>query len=108
MGVPIIRSAGNIRPTFAKVDYNLMMPIEDLQSMLSGAFTEGEVHLTSPQGDNNHFQCVIVSDQFEGKSMVERHQLVYQAMGDAMAEAVHAFALKTYTPSQWENKGAGS
>ncbi len=85
-----------------------MMPIEDLQAMLEGSFAGGEVRLSSPMGDNNHFQCVVVSDQFEGKTMVERHQLVYQAMGDAMAEAVHAFALKTYTPSQWENISSGS
>ncbi|MEE8435698.1 MAG: BolA family protein [bacterium] len=54
-------------------------------------------------GDDNHFQCVIVSARFQDKTMVERHQMVYQALGDAMQEAVHAFALKTYTPEQWEN-----
>ncbi len=80
-----------------------MMPIEDLRGMLESAFQGDQVHLESPMGDNNHFQCVIVSSKFQGKTMVERHQMVYQALGDAMAEAVHAFALKTYTPDQWEN-----
>lgn len=84
-----------------------MMPIDDLQGLLENAFNGDQIQLTSPMGDNNHFQCLIVSNRFEGKTMVERHQLVYQALGDAMAEAVHAFALKTYTPSQWEKLSGG-
>jgi acid stress-induced BolA-like protein IbaG/YrbA len=84
-----------------------MMPIEELRGLLTRAFRDGEVSLTSPTGDNVHFQCLIVSPGFEGKSMVERHQMVYQALGNAMDEAVHALSLKTYTPAQWE-KLAGS
>ncbi len=78
-----------------------MMPIEELQNMLESAFPGGQIHLSSPQGDNNHFQLVVVSDRFDGKSMVEQHQLVYQAVGDAMREDVHALSLKTFTPGQW-------
>ncbi len=81
-----------------------MMPIEELRRVLQSAFDGDQVHLTSPMGDDNHFQCVIVSDRFEGKSMVERHQTVYRALGDVMREAVHALALKTYTPAQWEQQ----
>lgn len=84
-----------------------MMPIEELRGLLVQAFPDDAVQLSSPMGDDNHFQCVIVSDRFDGKSMVERHQMVYAAMGDAMREAVHALALKTYTPAQWD-KIAGS
>lgn len=78
-----------------------MMPIEDLRAMLQQAFPGDPVQLTSPMGDDNHFQCVIVSDRFTDKTMVERHQMVYAALGDSMREAVHALALKTYTPDQW-------
>lgn len=84
-----------------------MMPIEDLRSKLEATFSEDVIQLTSPMQDNNHFQCVIVSPRFEGKTMVEQHQLVYQALGDAMDEAVHALALRTYTPEQWERAGGG-
>lgn len=78
-----------------------MMPIAELQTMLEDSFPGGEVHLSSPMNDNNHFRLVIISDRFDGKSMVEQHQLVYQAVGDAMREAVHALSLKTFTPDQW-------
>lgn len=76
--------------------------------MLEQAFPGDEIHLDSPMNDNHHFQCVIVSPRFEGKTMVEQHQMVYQALGDAMNEAVHALALRTFTPDQWEQRGSRS
>ena len=84
-----------------------MMPIEELQSMLEAAFPGDGIHLTSPMEDNNHFQLVVVSGKFEGKTMVEQHQMVYQAVGEAMREAVHALAMKTFTPEQWAKAGGG-
>ena len=81
-----------------------MMPIEELQALLENSFGGDQIELSSPMGDNNHFQLILVSEKFEGKSMVEQHQMVYQAMGDAMHEAVHAMAMKTYTPRQWEQR----
>jgi stress-induced morphogen len=47
---------------------------------------------------------VVVSSSFEGKGLVERHQLVYQAIGDAMRVQVHALTLKTLTPAQYQNR----
>jgi len=54
------------------------------------------------EGDGSHFEAVIVSDEFEGKSLIQRHQVVYKALGDAMKEDIHALSMKTYTPDQWE------
>ena len=78
-----------------------MIPIEEVRGMLETAFPGDRVELSSPMGDDNHFQLVVVSEKFNGKSMVEQHQLVYRALGDAMQEAIHALALKTFTPEQW-------
>ena len=83
-----------------------MIPIADLRSRLEQAFPGDGVQLQS--ADNRHYQCVVVSTRFEGQSMVERHQMVYAALGNAMEEAVHALALKTYTPAQWEKMGGGA
>ncbi|HNO74061.1 BolA family protein [Nitrosomonas mobilis] len=52
--------------------------------------------------DGHHFNAVIVSDQFEGKSMIQQHQLVYRALGGRMREEIHALSMKTYTITQWE------
>jgi acid stress-induced BolA-like protein IbaG/YrbA len=55
-------------------------------------------------GDGQHFQAVVVSTQFAGKSRVQRHQLVYQALGDRMREEIHALSMQTLTPEEWNKK----
>ncbi len=52
-------------------------------------------------GDGHHFEAVIVSSQFAGKSRVAQHQLVYQALGDRMRVEIHALSMRTLTPEQW-------
>ncbi|MDA8383527.1 MAG: BolA family transcriptional regulator [Betaproteobacteria bacterium] len=56
-------------------------------------------------GDGHHFEAVIVSEAFRGKSMVQQHQLVYGALGDRMRQEIHALSLKTLTPEQWAARG---
>ena len=51
-------------------------------------------------GDGQHFQALIVSAAFAGKSRVRRHQLVYAALGERMREEVHALSMKTLTPEE--------
>ena len=51
--------------------------------------------------DGTHFEAVVVSPAFEGKRMVQQHQLVYAALGDRMRAEIHALGMKTYTPTQW-------
>ena len=52
--------------------------------------------------DGTHFEAIIVSPAFVGKSMVQQHQLVYAALGDRMRAEIHALSMKTYTPEQWQ------
>jgi acid stress-induced BolA-like protein IbaG/YrbA len=52
-------------------------------------------------GDGHHFEAVIVSEAFRGKSRVQQHQLVYRALGDRMREQIHALSMKTLTPEDW-------
>lgn len=52
--------------------------------------------------DGTHFDAVVVSPLFEGKRMVQQHQLVYAALGDRMRVEIHALAMQTYTPTQWQ------
>ena len=51
--------------------------------------------------DGTHFEATIVSPAFEGKRMVQQHQLVYAALGDRMRAEIHALGMKTFTPTQW-------
>lgn len=68
---------------------------ERIERGISTSFVEVE-------GDGTHFQAVVVSEQFRGKPPLERHKLVYAALGDAMESEIHAISIKTYTGDQWE------
>ena len=56
-------------------------------------------------GDGQHFQALIVSSEFEGRNRVQRHQLVYAALGERMREEIHALSMKTLTPQEWRADG---
>ncbi len=48
-----------------------------------------------------HFDVLIVSAMFEGRALLERHRMVYEALGDLIGGAIHALALRTIPPSEW-------
>jgi len=50
-----------------------------------------------------HLEAVIVSDNFKSKNLVQRHRMVYDAMGELMKHEIHALSMKTLTPNEWEN-----
>ena len=56
-------------------------------------------------GDGQHFQALVVSAQFAGRNRVQRHQLVYKALGDRMREEIHALSMQTLTPEEWKRSG---
>ena len=51
-------------------------------------------------GDGEHFEALIVSEAFRGKSRVQRHQLVYAALGGRMRAEIHALSMRTLTPEE--------
>jgi len=56
-------------------------------------------------GDGQHFQALVVSGAFAGKSRIQRHQLVYGALGERMREEIHALSMKTLTPEEFAAGG---
>ena len=58
----------------------------------------------SVSGDGHHFEAVIVSAEFRGKSKVQQHQIVYRVLGDRMREEIHALSMQTHTPEDFANK----
>jgi acid stress-induced BolA-like protein IbaG/YrbA len=84
-----------------------MIHPELVTEMIKAGLPDAQVQTLSPDGE--HFEVTVISSAFAGKRMVQQHQLVYGALKDAMAsEAIHALALKTYTPEAWatENPAA--
>jgi acid stress-induced BolA-like protein IbaG/YrbA len=55
-------------------------------------------------GDGHHFEAVIVSPEFRGKTRVQQHQVVYRALGDRMREEIHALSMRTLTPEDWATR----
>ena len=56
------------------------------------------------EGDGQHFYATIVSEQFDGKRLIARHQLVYAALGDRMKAEIHALSMNTLTPAEYGAK----
>jgi acid stress-induced BolA-like protein IbaG/YrbA len=58
-------------------------------------------------GDGHHFEALVVSAAFEGRSRIDRHRLVYAALGDRMRQEIHALSMRTLSPAEWARDGHG-
>ncbi len=76
-----------------------------MEQLLLRAFPDAEVTLEDLTGTQDHYEAVVVTQAFEGKSSLERHRLVYQALAEQLRGPIHALALKTYTPTDWAEQG---
>ncbi|MFC7201934.1 BolA family protein [Haloferax namakaokahaiae] len=83
------------------------MDIADIEALIESNVEDADATVSRPRTvDENHedahFAAVVVSPAFEGKSLVQQHQLVYDALGDHMTTDIHAMELKTYTPEEYD------
>ena len=81
-----------------------MSPAEITQH-IEAALPGATVRVASDDGV--HFAALVVAPQFAGLGRLERHQIVYRALGDAVGGAIHALSLDTPTPAEWAHRGAG-
>jgi stress-induced morphogen len=77
----------------------MMIDPSHIRERLEQAFPEATVAAEDATGAGDHFAVTVVSDLFAGKSLVERHQMVYGALG-ALMPRIHALQLKTVTPGE--------
>ena len=62
-------------------------------------------HLNHKQHDGGfHLEAIIVSDSFIDKTLIDRHKIIYAALGELLQHEIHAFSMKTLTKEEWENK----
>lgn len=79
-----------------------MVSPDQVRSMIQAGIPDAEVQVQDLTGGGDHYQVIVVSPAFEGKRPVQRHQLVYSSVQQAMStEAIHALSIKTYTPETW-------
>ncbi len=79
--------------------------LADIEDRIEREIPDAEATVTQPRGpeDDDHLAATVVSPAFEGKSLVDQHQLVYDALEEYMTTEIHALELKTYTPEQYED-----
>ncbi|HZE61797.1 MAG TPA: BolA family protein [Burkholderiales bacterium] len=80
----------------------MMVTPESIQQGIEAGLTCEHVEVA---GDGQHFQALIVSAQFAGRNRVQRHQLVYGALGERMRDEIHALSMRTLTPEEWRADG---
>lgn len=89
---------------------NTQQRLEEIQHRLENALQAETVqvedeshHHVGHEGARDgrgHFHVLVISPQFEGKTLIKRHRLVYQALGDLMQTDIHALAIDAYTPEE--------
>ena len=63
-----------------------------------------DCEMVKVSGDGRHFEALVVSAAFEGKSRIARHQHVYHALGDRMRQEIHALSMRTLTPTEFRQQ----
>ena len=74
------------------------MDAREIETLIKEAIPDADVQIRDLAGDNDHFAAIVVSESFRGKSRVQQHQMVYQALQGQMGGALHALALQTSAP----------
>ncbi|HEV8711714.1 MAG TPA: BolA family transcriptional regulator [Candidatus Binatia bacterium] len=73
---------------------------QEIQSLIRDALPDAQVRVRDFTGGGDHYEAVVVSAAFTGKTKVTRHRMVYGALQEAMVQRIHALALTTLTPEE--------
>lgn len=73
------------------------MPMDagEIEKLIKEAMPDAEITIKDLAGDGDHYAAHVISSEFKGKTRVQQHQLVYQALGGRMGDVLHALALTT-------------
>jgi stress-induced morphogen len=77
----------------------MAMSPQEIEKLICGALPDAEVTITDLAGDGDHYAARIVSASFAGKTRVQQHKLVYEALGGRMGNELHALQLTTAAPN---------
>ena len=74
------------------------MDASEIESRIKAALPDADIEIRDLAGDGDHWAATVKSEQFRGKTRVQQHKLVYDALQGDMGGALHALALQTVTP----------
>ena len=72
----------------------------EIEELIIKAFPNAKVIIDDLRGDGDHYAAQIIAEEFRGKTRVQQHQMVYNAMGGRIGKELHALALNTSAPSE--------
>ena len=75
------------------------MAADEIARLIKERFPDAEIRIDDLAGDGDHYAASVVADAFRGKTRVQQHQMVYDALKGKMGGALHALALKTSVPA---------
>ena len=78
----------------------MAMDAIEIERCIKAALPDAEIDIRDLAGDGDHYAATVVSSAFKGKTRVQQHQIVYQAIGGDMGGALHALALQTSAPTE--------
>ena len=76
------------------------MDASEIERMIKEALPDAQVTIRDLAGDGDHYAAEVVSESFRGKSRVQQHQMVYEALKGNMGGVLHALALQTSAPPE--------
>jgi stress-induced morphogen len=76
----------------------MAMAAHEIEKLIKESFPDAQVAIDDLAGDGDHYAATVVSEAFRGKSRVQQHQMVYDALKGQMGGLLHALALKTQAP----------
>jgi stress-induced morphogen len=78
---------------------DMPMAAQDIEQMIRAALPDAQVEIRDLRGDGDHYSATVVSAAFIGKTRIQQHQMVYQALKGRMGGELHALALQTQVPA---------
>ncbi|MGE0493766.1 MAG: BolA family protein [Vulcanimicrobiota bacterium] len=76
------------------------MEVKEIERLIRQGIPDADVKVEDPQNDRTHFQALVISPSFKGKTKIQQHKMVYAALGDSFDGPLHALALKTQVPQE--------
>jgi acid stress-induced BolA-like protein IbaG/YrbA len=81
------------------------MKAEEIAAVIRAQLPSAEARVAS--ADDTHFEAVVIAREFSGKRALERHRLVYDALGGRVGREIHALSIEAYTPEEWAARKSG-
>jgi len=75
-----------------------------IKDILRKKIKDSKIFIQDMNGQNNHFSLIVISEKFEGLSIIKQHQIIYNALSSMITKEIHALQIKTFTWDKWKKE----